>query len=127
MKLLPTQIDDASLTSLGEEARTLLLERDYVGLANSFGYALAYGRTPAAAIEADFISAAKSPITVGTDGCLLHPITVTYFSPNDTALFAVVNCPVPVAGNSVVLLELVVAGSDQEKNITLEEISGVTN
>lgn len=125
MKLLPVQIDETSLTALGEEARALLLERDYVGLANRFGYALAHERAPAAAIEADFIGAVTSPITVGAGGYMPHSMTVTFFSPNDAGLFAVIECPVQVADNATVLLELVVAGSDQEKYITIEAISGV--
>ena len=126
MKLLPTQTDVNSLTALGEEARALLLRRDYVGLATRFGYALAFGRPLAAAIEADFIRAAASPITVGSGAYLPPLITVTYFAPNDTGLFAVVECPVPVNGNSAVLLELIVSGNDQDKYINVEDISGVT-
>ena len=88
MKLLPTQTDDVSLSALGAEARALLMSHDYSGLANRFGYALAYGRTPSAAIEADFLSAIASPLTVMSSTQL--PISVKYFAANDTGLFAVV-------------------------------------
>ena len=61
MKLLPAQTDEKSLAAFGKEASTMLMRRDYSGLANRFGYALAYERDPALAIEADFLRAAGSP------------------------------------------------------------------
>ncbi len=123
MKLLPTQTDEKWLSALGEEASALLLRRDFTGLANRFGYTLAYDRTPAAAIEADFLSAAVSPLSATS--MARQPISVKYFAPNDTGLFAVVECLVPVAEGEAVLLELIVAGKGSEKHITVEDISGV--
>ena len=122
MKLLPSQTDEVSLAAFGEEARALLMRHDYSGLANRFGYALAYDRAPSAAIEADFLSAAASPYKVAS--AVRLPIAVKYFAPNDTGLFAVVECPIPVADGAVVLLELIVAGKREEKLITVEDISG---
>lgn len=123
MKLLPSQTDEVSLAAFGEEARALLMRNDYSGLAKRFGYALAYDRAPSAAIEADFLNAVASPLTVASGTQL--PIAVKYFAPNDTGLFAVVECPVPVAEGTAVLLELIVAGKEEEKHITVEDISGV--
>ncbi|KFB66035.1 hypothetical protein [Candidatus Accumulibacter vicinus] len=125
MKLLPTQIDETSLTAFGEEARALLVRHDYAVLASRFGYALAYDRPPAAALEVDFMSAVASPIAVASGAYLPPAITVKYFSPNTTGLFAVIECPVPVADKAAVLLELIVSGEDEEKHITVEDISGV--
>ncbi|HLF97047.1 MAG TPA: hypothetical protein VI457_07885 [Methylococcaceae bacterium] len=126
MKLLPAQTSETSLSSIGEEARALLMRHDYSGLANRFGYALAFDRPPSAALEADFLSAAASPITLGAGAYLPDVVTVKYFSPNDTGLFALVECPVPVADGVAVLLELIVTGKSEEKHITVEDISGVT-
>ena len=123
MKLLLSQSDEVSLSAFGEEARALLIRHDYSGLADRFGYALAYDRAPSAAIEADFLSAAASPHKVAPGAHL--PIKVKYFAPNDTGLFAVVECTVPVAEGAAVLLELIVAGKGEEKHITVEDISGV--
>jgi hypothetical protein len=92
-------------------------------LANKFGYALAYGREPAAAIEIDFLGAAASPHLVASDAPT--PIVVGYFRPNSTGLFALVECTVPVAEGSAVLLELIVTERGEEKYITVEDISGV--
>ena len=122
MKLLPSQTDEGSLSTFGEEACAMLMQHDYSGLANRFGYALAYDRAPAAAIETDFLSAVASSHNVVSDA---HPsIVVKYFAPNDTGLFAVVECTVPVADGAAVRLELVVAGKGEEKHITVEDISG---
>lgn len=123
MKLLPAQTDERSLVVLGAEASEMLSQLDYSGLANRFGYALTYGREPAAAIEADYFKAASSPHRVGADNRL--SIVVRYFKPNSTGLFAVVECAVPVTEGTAVLLELVVAGQGEEKHITVEDISGV--
>ena len=123
MKLLPSQTDEVSLSAFGEEARALLMRHDYAGLANRFGYALAYDRAPSAAIEVDFLRAAASPHKVASGAHL--PIVIKYFAPNDTGLFAVVECTVPIADGAAVLLELIVAGKGAEKHITVEDISGV--
>ncbi|RCS59393.1 hypothetical protein [Parvibium lacunae] len=125
MKLLHTQIDESSLIAFGEEARSLVLSHDYASLARKFGYALAYDRPPATAIEADYLSAIASPITAESDMYFPSTITVKFFSPNTTGLFAVVECPVPVDDKVAVLLELIVAGKGEEKHITVEDISGV--
>jgi hypothetical protein len=101
----------------------MLMQRDYSGLANRFGYALAHGRMPSAAIEADFLSAVALPLKVASGAD--PSIAVKYFAPNDTGLLAVVECTVPVADGAAVLLELVVAGKGEEKHITVEDISGV--
>lgn len=101
----------------------MLMRHDYSGLANRFGYALAYGHEPAAAIETDYLGATASPRRVGPEE---HPsILVKYFSPNSTGLFAVVECTVPVGEGATVLLELIVTGKGEEKHITVEDISGV--
>jgi hypothetical protein len=125
MKLLPTQLSEASLSALGEEARTLLMHHDYSGIANRFGYSLAYDRLPSAALEADFLSAAAAPITAASREYLPDVVTVKYFSPNDSGLFALVECPVPVVDGASVLLELIVTEYGGEKHITVEDISGI--
>ena len=122
MKLLPSQTDEASLSAFGETARALLMRHDYSGMANRFGYALAFDRGPSAAIEADFLSAAASPYKVESGPHL--PIAVKYFAPNDTGLFAVVQCTVPIANGAAVHLELIVTERGEEKHITVEDIYG---
>jgi len=123
MKLLPKQTDESSLASFGKEAAAMLMQKDFASLASRFGYALAYGRELAAAIKEDYERAMATPI----EAKLNTPpsVKVKYFTPNDSGLFALVECVVPVAEKSAVLLELVVTGGEEEKHITVEDISGV--
>ena len=123
MKLLPKQTGESTLASFGNEAAAMLMQRDYASLASRFGYALAYGRELAAAIEEDYERAMATPIE--TKPNTSSSVKVKYFTPNDSGLFALVECVVPVAGKSAVLLELVVTGNSEEKHITVEGISSV--
>jgi hypothetical protein len=123
MKLLPKQTDESTLASFGKEAVAMLMQQDYASLASRFGYALAYGRVLAAAIEEDYKRAAATPFEPTPD--TQSSVKVKYFAPNSSGLFAVVECVVPVAEQSAVLLELVVTGNTEEKHITVEGISGV--
>jgi hypothetical protein len=122
MKLHSLQTDEVSLSGFGEEARALLLRQDFAALANRFGYALAFDRDPAGAIEADFLNAIASPHRMESGDC--QSIKVRYFAANSTGLFALVECVIPVADKSAILLELIVTGNGEEKYITVEDISG---
>ena len=124
MKLSPNQTDEASLAQLGEEATALVLSRDFSALAERFGYALSYGRSPANAIEEDLagcIAEAESPSSQNSSS-----IQVKYFKPNSVPLFAVVECVTPISQEVTILIELVVTGEGQTKHIALEQISYVT-
>ena len=101
----------------------MLMRQDYMGLAEQFGYALAFGREPAVAIETDFLRmvALQHDLVSGANSS----IVVKYFATNDTGLFAVVECTIPVANRASILLELIVSGTGEEKYITLEDISRV--
>ena len=124
MKLSPNQIDVDSLALFGKEAIALVEERDFAALAAQFGYALAYDRDLALAIESDFkqcIAEAESPSSNSSQS-----IQVKYFKPNDTKLYALVECVTPVSSSATVLIELIVTGNSEEKHIGLEQISYVT-
>ncbi|MGR9117577.1 MAG: hypothetical protein ACU85E_17665 [Gammaproteobacteria bacterium] len=123
MKLLPAQTDEHSLSSLGKAASAMLMRHDYSGLVNRFGYARAFDRDPATAIEADYSRAAASHIEAAPNEHF--QVTVKYFKPNSTGLFAVVECIVPVAERAAVLLELIVTEKGEEKHIAVEDISGI--
>jgi len=123
MKLSPSQLYPESLAQLGREAVALVEARNFIALAERFGYALAYERNLAQAIENDFAQClAKAE---GASSNTAQSIRVRYFKPNDTSLYAVVECVAPVGQEGAVLVELIVAGQD-EKHITLEQISYVT-
>ncbi|WP_020649789.1 hypothetical protein [Solimonas variicoloris] len=117
MKIVLT--DEKSLAALGAEAAGMLARRDYAALASRFGYALCFGRDPAAALQADHLAAAASSHQTEKR----EPIAVKYFPPNSAGLFAVVECLVPAADGAAVLMELVVSGQE-EKQIIIEDISG---
>lgn len=122
MKLAPNQFDAASLGHLGEEAFALLLQNDFSTLAERFGYALAYGRIPAQAIEEDF---SRCLGEAGTLSIQPPSIEVEFFESNSSSLFAVVKCIAPIGKCVEVLVELVIAGEGQNKYVTLEQISYV--
>lgn len=123
MKLSPSQIDEKSLSQFGMEAIALVEGRNFIALGERFGYALAFGRDLAEAIKSDFcqcIAGAECPSSDTTQS-----IQVKYFKPNDTQLYALVECVIPVGRDAAVLVELIITGED-EKHITLEQISFVT-
>lgn len=123
MRLTGDQTDPQSLSALAAEAVVLLVSRDFDGLADRFGYALAHGREISDAIAADFavcLSEAEGP----ADRADL-PVTVKYFQANDTGLLALIECVAHVTDDAAILLELVVTGNDAERYLTLEGISPV--
>lgn len=120
MKLSNT--DEKTLIALGLQTSQMLSLREYSRLASQFGYALCHGRSPAEAIESDYERAIASPYETRDQ----KTVSVKYFKPNSTGLYAAIECLVPVTSSTGVLLSLIVAGSD-DKHLTIEDISGVTN
>ena len=101
----------------------MLTRHDYTGLATRFGYARAFDRESAAAIESDFLAAAASPFRVplGQE----QSIAVKYFKPNSTGLFAAVECMVQIAAGAAIDMSLIVTGNGEEKSVTVEDIVGL--
>lgn len=121
MKLHDNQLDQPFLSTLGEEACRLFIVRDFRGLADTFGYALAYNRDIATAIEADFNHCTQHSQAGGT----VESVTVRNFKPNDTGLLSVVECVLLFDRGARVLAELIVAKNGEKKNLYLEDISVV--
>ena len=124
MKLLPSQIDETSLTHLGEEVVSLLKKRDFPTLADQFGYALAFEEHPAMAIEND--------LKASIDACrgmsaqqkaIKESIIVKYFNPNKSGLFALIECTFHISEDCPLLAELVVSSDGTDKYVTLEQLS----
>ena len=127
MKLFPTQTDEASLLHLGREAVTLLEKRDFRSLADRFGYALACGTTPATAIENDLRSCIAELRALSERQTPDRPsLTVKYFKPNASGLFALVECVFITAEECSILAELIVTYSGMDKYISLEQVSLTT-
>jgi hypothetical protein len=120
MEISDDQTDEKSLTNFGAEAVRLLGERQFVEIGNRFGYALAFGRDVAQAIEQDLLRAISQAAKAAnqTDAA----IKVKYFRPNSIPLFAAVECTVKITDDTHVLMELVVSGG-KEKYLSLEQIS----
>lgn len=115
--------DTDALNALGNEAVRLLGEKDIKGLAGRFGYALAYNRNPAAAIEQDLNSCLAEIEASSVAPTPTQTPTVKYFGPNDTGLFAVVECVALADNGAKLLVELIVTDKEGEKFATLEHIS----
>ena len=123
MKLVsPPEI--SFLTALGVEAIGLLSSGNIDALAERFGYALSYGRTPAAAIREDLALCLSK---IGAVSLALTPtqpsVAVKFFGPNDPPLLAVVECLVLADNRAELLVELVVTGDGSAAYVTLEDIS----
>jgi hypothetical protein len=119
-------LDTKTLAALGVEALRLLYDGNIADLAARFGYALAYQREPARAIQDD-LKLCLAELGASSLQAPLDPEPkVKYFEPNDTGLLAVVECLALADNGSRVLIELIVAGNDAETHVTLEDISAVT-
>jgi len=124
VQLLPAQTDEASLLRLAREAVSLLEQRDFQALAGRFGYALAYGKSPAAAIEKDLkVCIAKFRASSEHRPPVSPSMVVKYFAPNNANLFAVVECVFGASEGCPILAELIVSSSGEDKYFTLEQIS----
>ena len=127
MKLVDGQTDESSLSKLGEEACRLLVTKDFQGLADRFGYALAYGEGEATAIRGDFERCLSDlNVSHGKLNGVVESITVKYFQPNDAKLVAVVECVLLFDKNARTLIELIAAKNGENTNLYLEEISALS-
>lgn len=122
---LDGSIDTKTLTALGVEALHLLCNGNITALADRFGYALAYGRAPATVIGDDLRCCLVELGARSLEPPLDPAPKVEYFRPNDTGLLAVVTSLARTDNGTAVLLQLIVAGADAEKHVTLEGIDTV--
>ena len=127
MKILESQLDEASLTSLAMRASELLLAKNFTALAREFGYAVAYDREPAKAIMEDYDRRVLECAELKGDGLAKsHEIWVNYFKPNSTGFLAAVECQLPV-NNTACLFFSLVAGLNRNGDhyLYLESISSM--
>ena len=124
MKLPPKQNDEASLLRLGQEAVSLLEQRDFQSLAERFDYALKFDRSPVAAIEGDFQTCLAEFHGLSEQPTAVLPsMSVKYFKPNSSNLVAVVECVFTTVEGCPIPAELIVTSLGNEKYITLEDLS----
>jgi len=126
MKITDDQTTPQQLADLGLHAVQLLCAGDFSALAQQFGYALAHDRDPASAIR-DELALSLTEIGASALGPPpTAPLTVGYFKPNSTGLFAHVEQRIPTDGNGHVLLELIVSAKGAYKHIVLEQVSATS-
>lgn len=122
MQLSALQVESENLATLAAEAVQLLVVSKFSGLAEKFGYAVAIGRHPAAAIQEDLRSSLSLP-----DEQLVQSadpkVRVKYFDTNSLNLYAVAECTIATSTGRGVLVELVVFNAGDEFHATLEQIS----
>ncbi len=118
-------IDTRILAAIGADALGLLCSWNIPALAARFGYALAHDREIETAIQEDLrlcltqlgaASLAPSPESIPQ---------VKYFEANETGLLAVVECLALADNGAKVLMELIVAGGDPVKHVTVEDFSPI--
>ncbi len=103
---------------------SLLEKREFHSLADRFGYAFAYGRRPAAAIEEELGSCiARYHASVGEQSSFSPSVVVKYFNENDSGLWVVVECVFITSEGCPILAELIGTASGEDKYISLEEVS----
>ena len=119
MKLLENQLDKPSLSRFGEEACRLLIARDFTGLADRFGYALAGNMDAASAIECELKSCLSGSDFMSAE---VESVTVRNFKPDDDMFCSLIECVLRFDKSARVLVELIVA---KNKNLYLEQISAV--
>ncbi len=117
-------LETSTLSALGREAVGYLLQNDYPALANRFGYALAYGRDPANAIQEDLarVLGDLGASAIASKQKCAEP-SVGFFAPNSAGLLALVECPLFADNGAALLIELVATGSAAKMYFTLEDIS----
>lgn len=124
MKLLQNQVDNNQFSRLGEELVLLFEKRDFSSIADRFGYALAYGRDPAKAIEEELLSCVSAFQRLPQPQDVVSPsIVVKRFTDTNLSLVAVIECHFFMAGGCPVLAELIVTGKGEDKYVSLEQVS----
>ena len=113
--------DLAYLRRAAQEAAGLLIQHDFRRLTERFGYALAFDRPRALALEEDFRRAAAAAWPFEGAEPEIH---VKTFAVNDTGLRAVAECMVPLRERGAVLMELVLTGAGASRAVTVEHVTG---
>ena len=123
MEIDESQTDRSSLERFAHEAIAWLRGGDFGALAERFGYACAYGRDLASAIEADMKAALPEDMDVPEE--IAPHMTIKYFHAEaleSTGLVAAVDCVTHLADGTAVDFSLVVTGKGMRRYIGLESI-----
>jgi hypothetical protein len=122
LDISPHRLNEHDLRLLGEEACRLVREGRYHDVAERFGYALAYGRDPAAAIKEDVERSVPPGEEYIIDLSNGDPtIKVTFLQQNSASLVAAVECYTRLPHGGVAGVDLVVTEPGGELRLTLED------
>ncbi len=126
MKAALSSLNESDLDRIGDEATRFITSGDFEALHARFGYAIALGREPVAAIAQDLDSALADVGATGLGDPAKARIASKRFQPNESGLCGLVECLVPTTNDKFVLLELVLSATGSVGHITLEQVSGAT-
>jgi hypothetical protein len=122
MRLPSRQVEPEPLAALADEVAQRLFAGKYADLAARFGYAVALGREPAAAIRDDLRSCLAELGESALQPDVPPEVRLSYFGP-DGPLKAVAECVLFALNGVRVLVEVVVSEANGELHATLEDIS----
>ena len=125
MKIDTSQINEKELIKFGFQVTEYIKEHKYKEIEKHFGYALAFSESPANVIENEIEKCLSQAGNAAKLSMKSDPnILVKFFEENDTNLIAVVECYLVIEnGVGELLVELIVAGTEIEAQLSLEEIS----
>lgn len=125
MKINTSQINEKELIKFGFQATEFIKEHKYKELEKHFGYALAFSESPANVIKSEIEKCLSQAGNAAKISMNSEPnVLVKFFEENDTNLIAVVECSLVIEnGSGEILVELIVAGTELEAQLSLEEIS----
>jgi hypothetical protein len=118
--------DEAVLQGAGRKALELLCQQRFQGLADQFGYAVAFGRDTAQALADDFraLVSQKCP-DLAAEVIAPGVVRVKWLSENSANLAAVIECFARMPNGIEILLELVVSKQGDGYYVSIEDISAV--
>lgn len=127
MKLSPSEASEEVLVQQGRVLIALLKKGDFGSVAERFGYALAFDKDPAVAIQDELNSCvAEFQGRKLLETSSAESVMVKYLKPNESNLFAVVECGFEGAQGCPVLAELIVTVNGEERHVCLEQVSIAT-
>lgn len=128
MKITYDQTFQKPLANFGSELVRMIKDCNYTSVVDHFGYALAYDRPLAEAIDSDIKSCLNAEGRSAVIANSKEPrISIKYFEqPNDLSLFGLVECFLSLEqDDGELLVELIVSTDKTEFHLWLEDVSHI--
>jgi hypothetical protein len=123
MQITEAQTSPEALAAFAAEAAHLLVAGKFAELCSQFGYAVALGREPVAAIASD-LAGCLAELGASELSAAVPTIRVSRFEPG-SELVALAEGLLAAEPRGSVLLELVVTARGEQLHCTLEQVSAV--